>query len=188
MRTFMRRSRAKQQSGQAGLISLLVVMLIIGVLAGMIYPGMAGRDEYTASGQVKGPATPIDRAYDTGCVVYKDQVNQAAFMYQQDHNAPPPDLESLKPYGVDNEIINTPDCNFGLPKQASQTGADGSQPYDGYGSSGPGAQPASSSAYPAAQPAAPAAAPANAPKPGYAEVGGVKVPDSSGAEGDLSGQ
>jgi competence protein ComGC len=211
MKAVVRRSRLVQQSGQAGLIGLLVVMLIVGILAGMLYPGIAGRNEYTATGDVKGPPTPIDRAYDTGCTIYMEQVSQAAFEYRQDHDAAPPDLEALKPYGVDEAIINTPNCNFGLPKHAGQpdqgaqpayqpppafpqqpgaapAGAPGGyqQQYGGYQGGGwrhnqqqPGAQP---SQYPQQPGVAPASGPSS--DPGYTSVGGVRVPTSSGAEGD----
>jgi hypothetical protein len=103
-----------------------------------------------------------------------EQVSQAAMMYRQDHGTPPPDLESLKPYGVNNQIINTPNCNFGLPKNAAQPGQGAAGAPQAY-------QP------PAAFPAPPVQPAAN-PNPGYTVVGGVKVPTSAGSDGGALGQ
>jgi hypothetical protein len=123
------RFRRAQQTGQALILSLLVVIVIISICGGILYPKLAGRNEYDGNGNVQGAATPIDQAYDASCTIYMQQVSAAAVQYRQDHNAPPPDLESLKPYGVTEDIINTPNCNFGLPKQRS------------YGSAAPAATP-----------------------------------------------
>ena len=101
-------------------IGLLVTMAILAILAAIIIPKYIGHNEYSATGQVQGEASAIDSANDVACTEYMSQVAEASNMYRQANNSRPPDLKSLKPYGVTDEMINTPNCNFGLPKDASQ--------------------------------------------------------------------
>ncbi len=111
--------RKRTQRGQT-LLGLIVVIAILGIISATLYHNMVGRNEYNAAGQVQGEATPIDSANDAVCTEYMSQVAQAANLYRQANNAPPPDLKALKPYGVTDEMANTPNCNFGIPKDASQ--------------------------------------------------------------------
>ncbi len=118
----MRRASARSRTRASGqsLLGLIIVIAIMAILVALLYPKMVGRNEYNAGGGVQGQSTPIDSANDAVCTEYMSQVAQAANMYRQTNNAPPPDLKALKPYGVTDEMANTPNCNFGIPKDASQ--------------------------------------------------------------------
>lgn len=169
--------RRKTQSGQAGLISLLVVILILAVLGSVLYPRIAGRSPVDSKGEREGPATPLDRADDTACLAYMQQVTQAAMMYRQEHNRPAPDLESLKSEGLTDEMINAP-SHYGLPVHAAPPApaVPVNQPFAQYGTfPQPGAQPPA--------PPAPASPQQQPGQTGVMGAPGVHVPTNLGSEG-----
>ncbi|HEX5323516.1 MAG TPA: prepilin-type N-terminal cleavage/methylation domain-containing protein [Capsulimonadaceae bacterium] len=145
-----------QQLGQT-LIGLLVVIAIIGILAVIMIPKIAGR--HHSPGQ---PLTPRERGYQAACGAYEAQINQAIMMYRDDHNHNPPSLDALKRYGLTDEMIHAPDCVFlydpqtGIARNAAE-GAQGvggvvnptspEQLESGAGSSSAASQPQSSSPY-----------------------------------------
>jgi len=101
--------------GQATLIGLLVVILIIGILAASYYPRIAA--SHSAPGQ---PATPVERAKGADCGLYVSQINEALAMYKDaNDDKSPATLNDLKPYGVTDDIINAPGCTF---REDPQTG------------------------------------------------------------------
>jgi len=104
----MVQSRRANQRGQASLIGLLVTLAIIMVLAAMYYSQIAG--DHSEPGQ---GATPRERAYGAACSEYESQLNQAVFMYKNDHDDHPPrNLEELKAYGVTEDQIHAQGCYF----------------------------------------------------------------------------
>jgi len=110
----MLRARYKNR-GQATLIGLLVVILIIGILAATYYPRIAATHSAPAD-----PPTPIERAKGADCDLYVSQINEALAMYKDNNdNQSPRTLSDLKPYGVTDDIINAPGCTF---REDPQTG------------------------------------------------------------------
>jgi type II secretory pathway pseudopilin PulG len=116
MQRRLSKTRLKNQSGQAALIGLIVVIAIIAILSAIMYPKITGHSEYDTSGNQVGDPSPMDRADDATCISYESQVNDAISMYNSDHPHPPTSLQDLKRYGVTKEMIDTPNCNFVLPK------------------------------------------------------------------------
>jgi competence protein ComGC len=116
MQSSFKKSRLRTQAGQAALISLIITIAILGILAAIFYPKMAGRSEYSVTGEDTGTASPMDRADDASCMAYRSQITDATNMYMTDHNHPPRSLQDLKKYGVTQSMIDTPNCNFVLPK------------------------------------------------------------------------
>ena len=111
----MLRARGKNQ-GQATLIGLLVVILIIGILAANYYPRIAA--SHSAPGA---PPTPVERAKGADCDLYVSQINEALEMYKDNNdNQSPRTLADLKPYGVTDDIINAPGCTFREDPQTGQ--------------------------------------------------------------------
>ena len=91
----------KQKRNAFGLIEILVVIVIIAVLALIMIPRLTG-----AGQKGKKKHTPIQRAKDTAGLSYTSQINQAIMMYKQDHDEQnPPSLQSLKTYGVTDEMM-----------------------------------------------------------------------------------
>ena len=94
--------------GQATLIGLLVVIVIIGILAAVYYPRVAAT--HSAPNE---PATPVERAKGANCDLYVSQINQALAMYKDaNDDKSPATLNDLRPYGVTDDIINAPGCTF----------------------------------------------------------------------------
>ena len=84
-----------------GLIEILVVIVIISIMMLILIPRLTGGGK---SG--KKHHTPIERAKDTAGISYVSQINQAIMMYKQDNDGKnPPDLKSLKSYGVLDEMM-----------------------------------------------------------------------------------
>lgn len=101
------KAHTHKRAGQT-LVGLLVVLVIIAILAAIIFPNIAAR--HHKAGQ---PLTPRERGYQAACGIYEAQINQAVMMYKQDNDGRnPPSLEALKPYGVTNDMVNSPDCVF----------------------------------------------------------------------------
>jgi competence protein ComGC len=93
---------------------MLITLAIIMVLAAIYIPQITG--EHSATG---GGASPRERAYDTACSEYASQMNQAAFMYKNDHDDHAPrNLEQLKQYGVNDDMIHAPGCYFQIDQQS----------------------------------------------------------------------
>jgi flagellin-like protein len=104
----MVQSRRATQRGQASLIGLLITLAIIMILAAVYYPQIAA--DHSEPGQ---GATPRERAYGAACSEYESQLNQAVFMYKNDHDDHPPrSLEELKAYGVTDDQIHAQGCYF----------------------------------------------------------------------------
>ena len=104
----MVKSRRASQRGQASLIGLLITIAIIMILAASYYPMIAA--DHSTPGT---SATPRERAYGAACSEYESQLNQAVFMYKNDHDdRPPHSLEELKAYGVSDEQIHAEGCYF----------------------------------------------------------------------------
>jgi len=86
-----------------GLIEILVVIVIISILALIMIPRLTGGKRKPGD---KKPHTPIERAHDTAGISYESQINQALMMYRDDNEGRnPPDLASLKKYGVVDEML-----------------------------------------------------------------------------------
>ena len=117
---------ARIPRGQAGqtLVGLLVVIVIIGVLALIMVPQIAGR--HHGKGQ---QLTPRERGYQSACGIYEAQINQSIMMYRQDHNSNPPSLDALKRYGLTDDMIHSPDCVFQYDPQTgiAKNAAEGAQ-------------------------------------------------------------
>jgi hypothetical protein len=95
-------------------------------------------------------------------------------MYRQDNSANPPDLDSLKKYGVTNDMIHDPSCSYNYDPQTGRVSVTSAgQP--GF----PGASGASSGYNGSPAPAQPT---------GTTTVSGgginVRVPTTSGPTGD----
>lgn len=187
--TFTRRLPVTRRAGQT-LVGFLVVLVIIGILAAIIVPRVAGR--HHQPGQ---PLTPRERSYQTACGVYEGQINQAIMMYRMDHSEQnPPSLDALSTYGVTNDMIHSPDCIFQYDPSTgiARNAAEGAQGYHGI------VNPTSPEQIDQSNGTSP-----NAPQPGHGRrwqgqqpggndnqiqlPGGLHMPNPSGGMGSASG-
>jgi flagellin-like protein len=184
----IKRSKPANRYGQASLIGMLVAIAIIVVLAAAMYPQMAANHS-----QAGDPATPKERAYNTACSEYESQMNQAAFMYKNDHDdQPPKSLNDLKKYGISDDMIHAEGCYFQIDPATGHVSDLGHGKYvpvappasatysgraTGFHPDSPTPTPAPNAGY--NQPMQPAPAPAVQPAPGGGTVGpgGIKIPN-----------
>ena len=174
------RSRKVRQRGQATLIGMLVALAIVIILAAMYFPQIAGN--HSAPGQAP---TPRERAYNTACSEYESQMNQAAFMYKNDHDDHPPrSLEQLKQYGVTEDMIHSEGCYFQIDPSTGHVSDVGQGRYVPVN---PPASAIYSGRATGFHPDDPSARPAPSPNPGYAPPapsapvdGGSQAPTDGG--------
>jgi len=89
----------RSHRGQALIGLIIVIAIIIAMTAYFNRP----HGVYDSS---------IHDANMTACTMYSSQIKAAIMQYKQDNNANPPDLQSLKKYGVVSDMITAP-CTFG---------------------------------------------------------------------------
>jgi hypothetical protein len=175
-------TRAKQR-GQWTLVGILVSLAIIAILSSWYYakvlkPQLGSHNSKPAAEQ---------KAYASVCSEYQSQITQAVAMYKDDHNdRNPRSFESLRKYGVTDDILKAEGCQFQLDASS------GTVTEIGHGQAAPNAQPvvvnstgtapAASAPGPYWQQSAPQQAPAAAPGGQAAPArgpGGITLPPSS---------
>lgn len=177
------RRRAAFQRGQWSLIGTLVSLAIIAILSAWYYAKILKPQ----LGSHNGAPAAEQQAYGSVCSVYQSQLTQAVMMYKGDHNERSPRrFDELKKYGVTNDILEAPGCQFQMDA------ATGTVTEIGHGQAAPGAQPVViNSGSPAAPSSAPgpywqgAAPPPSSTPPSAAPSasprgpGGISLPPSS---------
>lgn len=109
----MRKPGVGRQRGFS-LIEILVVVVIICLMTLILVPRLLGRR--SSDPKKPAPSTPIQRAHAAAGSEYIGQINQAIQMYRGDHNEEnPPDLESLKSYGVLPQMVRDQNTGDLLP-------------------------------------------------------------------------
>jgi prepilin-type N-terminal cleavage/methylation domain-containing protein len=99
--------RARSQA--FSLVEILLVIAIIGILAGVVYVGFGGSEASTSRPDGQGRTTvgaPVARAKDEVCRQQLTQLRQIVQMQEMDLEAPPPSLDDLP--GITPKMLRCP--------------------------------------------------------------------------------
>lgn len=112
-------STDRRQRGQT-LIGLLIALFLLSIVGGTLYMQL-----HKSGGGGKSPEEAADQV---ACTEYVSQIRQAIMQYKQDNDGRnPPDLQSLKKYGVTSDILDAPGCSYDYDASTGSVQS-GSQP------------------------------------------------------------